>query len=325
MTLRLRTGFAILLCLLVAACGPAVEPTAAPAPGATALVPSPDAAAGATPLDKVEAAMAQQRIYAPAGDNAIEHYLALRQERPGDASLATALLELLPYALIGSEQAAARGDFTEARRLVELVARVDPASPALPRLRDRIAMAEAEATARVIEEAEAAKRLALQAMAAEAPAGTPVPPAGAAATPASASPAPAPARIAAPTPAVAPAVAPAVSASLPALPVAEPAPASAASVATTARVPPAMPQLISAPTPRYPLMALRRKIEGEVIVAFTIQPDGSVAAPRVVSATPAGTFDEAALVAARRWKFQPTAASLETSRMVRFRLPGAGS
>jgi protein TonB len=83
--------------------------------------------------------------------------------------------------------------------------------------------------------------------------------------------------------------------------------------------------LISAPPPRYPLTALRRKIEGDVTVAFTIRSDGSVASPRVVAATKPGLFDQAALAAASRWRFQAGAAPTEATRQLRFRLADAES
>ena len=65
---------------------------------------------------------------------------------------------------------------------------------------------------------------------------------------------------------------------------------------------------------------MRRKIEGRVTVQFTIQPDGSVASPSVVSADPPGVFDQAALAAARGWRFEPMGRAMGSVREVRFRL-----
>src|SRR5215831_13312261 len=42
------------------------------------------------------------------------------------------------------------------------------------------------------------------------------------------------------------------------------------------------------PNPRYPRAALRRRIEGSVLLEFAVDPDGHVVAPRVVDATPPG-------------------------------------
>ncbi|KFN50829.1 hypothetical protein N790_05040, partial [Arenimonas malthae CC-JY-1] len=153
----LRPLLCLPVLLLLSACAGESSPDAA-APAATAAAPVEAAPAPAAPTDEAglraaaASALSEQRLYSPVGDNAIEHYLALRALVPGDANIETALVELLPYALIGSEQAIARGDFTEARRLVGLVERADAELPALSRLRDSLVAAEAEAEA----EAEAA-------------------------------------------------------------------------------------------------------------------------------------------------------------------------
>ena len=314
----------VFLLMLLVACS-AQAPQAPSASGAdTGAAP---AVAAITDEDGLRAAAAkalsEQRFYAPAGNSALEHYLALRDLRPDDANLATALLELLPYAVIGIEQAVARQELDEARRLLGLLERADPQAPSLARLRDSIASAEASAqtaaaealamaqreeAARLAAEQAALSQAAADSAARNAARATPAPlPAAPAATVAPAptrpTPAPtAPAFVAAPV-----AASPAASASVPA---AAAAPASAAGV----------PRLISAPSPRYPIMAQRRKLEGQVVVQFTIQPDGSVASPRVMSADPPGVFDEAAIVAASRWRFEAGPRSVASSRVVQFRL-----
>ena len=50
---------------------------------------------------------------------------------------------------------------------------------------------------------------------------------------------------------------------------------------------------------------MMRRIEGQVRVAFTINPDGSVSDPEVIEAEPPGYFEQSALRAIRHWKFQP--------------------
>lgn len=55
--------------------------------------------------------------------------------------------------------------------------------------------------------------------------------------------------------------------------------------------------------PVYPEGALVRGIEGQVVVEFNLAEDGSVGNLRVVSATPAGVFDQAAIRAMRGWKY----------------------
>ncbi len=62
-------------------------------------------------------ALRDNRMYAPAGNNAVEYYLALREKQPQDAIVNSALTDLLPYTLIAAEQSIHRKDFDEARRL----------------------------------------------------------------------------------------------------------------------------------------------------------------------------------------------------------------
>lgn len=315
MTAILRaTLLASSLTFVLAACS---DPATAPAGEAPASATAAPAAATPAPTDEaglrqaVREATSAQRVYAPAGDNAIEYYLALRDLRPNDSAVATALMELLPYAVIGSEQAVGREDFAEARRLLGLIERADDSAPALSRLRESIAAAEANAARRLIAEAEAAKLREQQAAAAERErqlAEQAARQAPAAAAPVAAAP-----------------VAPPSAASTPPAPAAAQPRVSANGIGT--EVPPARvaapaalePRLISAPPPRYPLTAMRRKLEGQVTLEFTVEPDGSVSSPRVVSATPEGVFDEAALVAVSRWRFEPMPRAVTTRRQLQFK------
>lgn len=57
--------------------------------------------------------------------------------------------------------------------------------------------------------------------------------------------------------------------------------------------------------PEYPARAQSRGLEGWVQVRFTITPTGTVANPMVVNAEPKGMFDEAALKAIARWRYNP--------------------
>src|SRR5512133_2922037 len=84
-------------------------------------------------------AQREQRLYAPAGNNAMEYYLALRDKAPSDAAVTSALTDLMPYALIATEQSISRDDFIEAQRLYALMEKADPQAPALPRLKQSIA------------------------------------------------------------------------------------------------------------------------------------------------------------------------------------------
>ncbi|MES2605517.1 MAG: energy transducer TonB [Pseudomonadota bacterium] len=57
--------------------------------------------------------------------------------------------------------------------------------------------------------------------------------------------------------------------------------------------------------PEYPPRALSRGQEGWVQVQFTITENGSVADAIVVDASPKGVFDDAAIKAILRWKYNP--------------------
>lgn len=66
-----------------------------------------------------------------------------------------------------------------------------------------------------------------------------------------------------------------------------------------------------APTPRvraepvYPYRARQRGVEGFVELAFVVTETGRVREERVVGGAPQGVFEEAALQAVRRWRFDP--------------------
>ena len=57
--------------------------------------------------------------------------------------------------------------------------------------------------------------------------------------------------------------------------------------------------------PSYPAAARAGRVEGQVLVEFTIRPDGTVAEPEVLEARPAGVFDQVVLRAIRQWRFAP--------------------
>jgi protein TonB len=71
--------------------------------------------------------------------------------------------------------------------------------------------------------------------------------------------------------------------------------------AARAAVPAAIPG--QNPSPDYPAAAWRRGIEGTVLVRFTLTADGSVASCIVLASSGCIALDDAALAAARRWRF----------------------
>ena len=298
-------GLGIGAALCLAACGDAARPavvegSASPADG---MAGAGVVAAATAPYARAERALAAGRILAPAGDNAIEHYLDACAQQSERVRARAALAELQPYVLIAAEQAIARGDGREAARLQALIARIDSGAPALPRLRAGLDALVREQEARDADGAATAM---------------PSPAAGA--------PAAAVERIgatAAPEPVTSPTHAP------------EPPPAAAPATATVQAPPPSSlptppasrgveartPRLLQDAQPRYPLPALRARIEGEAQVAFTIQPDGSVRNARLLSSTPPGMFEASALAVAQRWRFEATGRAHDSRRTVHFRLP----
>jgi len=57
--------------------------------------------------------------------------------------------------------------------------------------------------------------------------------------------------------------------------------------------------------PVYPKRAMTRKIEGHVLLEFTVTEEGAVSDPVVVEADPPGVFDESALTAVRKFRYKP--------------------
>lgn len=286
---------------------------AAPTP-ATAVSPQVQSMAADQLRESATKALQDNRMYAPAGDNAVEYYLALREKQPQDATVNSALTDLLPYTLIAAEQGISREEFPEAQRLIALIEKVDPKAPALPRLKSGLETGMKTAANRSEQDAEQAKKLvedkAKQAaeqkrlaeqQTREAAAAQQIAAQQEAARQQTAE---AERQAAARRQAEAPAPTPAA-----------PRPAAAAAAAA-----PAAQSLrpISTPAPRYPPEALRAGTSGEVLVELTVGTDGSITASRVLRANPPRVFDREALNAVKRWRFEPVAAPVTTRRTLSF-------
>jgi protein TonB len=317
----LRWGIALALGLSLAACSKEeAAPTTAPAPppaqpaGPTAEELAAQEAAKAAlanlSVDELRSrgsqALREQRLYAPAGDSAMEYYLALREKSATpDASAESALIDLMPYAIIAAEQAIGREDFVEAERLRALIEKTDSQAPALPRITDSIARGQASVAERIAQEAAREEQrardaqAAAQRAAAEAAAAAAAPP-----PPVETAPEPAPEPVAQPTP--------------PPAPVAQPEPA------PEAAPPPPPPRAtgpiaIRTPQPSYPRSAIRSGVTGEVTVEITIGTNGSVSNVRVVRAQPRGEFDREVLSTVRNWQFEPMDEPAVITRTFTFR------
>ena len=313
----LRWAIVLILGVGLSACGKSDAPApvvAAPAAAANAAVQAAAeqqaAALAAMSEDELKKrggdALREQRLYAPAGNNAMEYYIALRKKsaKP-NASAESALIDLQPYAVIAAEQAITREDFVEALRLHHLIAVSDPQAPALSRIAEAISKGQQAASQRAttdatrtdqeVKAAEAARLLAQQQAQAAAAAPAPVIP----------TPAPTPAPVFRPPPEPTPA--PVVSAP-PA-----PAPVAAPSRNGSSLVP------VFAPQPSYPQDALNAGTAGEVVLSFTVNTDGSVSDLNVVSARPRGVFERGVRSSVSRWKFQPIDAPQTITRTFSFK------
>ena len=312
---------------LVACSGGDTAAPAAATDSATSSSAAPAAVAADLNLDelreKASAALRENRMYAPAGDNAIEYYLAVKEKAPDDRYVASALTDLLPYTLTAAELNITREDFEEANRLVSLIERVNAQAPALPRLKQAVADGQALVARRSDSENERAKREAeqrsaqqveqqrlAQQQAAEAAAARQLASLQQAAREASAreqaeqtEQQTAAARREAEQKAAAEAARLA---------------AARQSAATTAAASTPTLRAVSTPAPRYPADALRAGTAGEVLMEITVGTDGSVTNARVLRSQPARIFDREAMNAVRRWKYEPIAAPTTVRRTLAF-------
>jgi len=79
-------------------------------------------------------------------------------------------------------------------------------------------------------------------------------------------------------------------------------------------------QTISRVNPRYPRKAKIRKKEGYVQLQFQITKDGEVIEPTVIKSQPKGYFEDAAINAIKRWRFNPSDSSKNATITFNFRL-----
>jgi len=313
---------ALVLAFGLSACSPASEEAAPAAAPATATAVD-AAAANATEQttnalaalsvvelrEKANSALREQRLYGPTGDNAMEYYLAVREKSATpDVSAESALMDLMPYALIASEQAINSSDFVEAERLLALMNRTDAEAPSLTRIGDAIAAGRTAAAdrERLDTERTERERVAAEQRARDDATAT----AAQVAAPAPAIEAPAPAPAAAPAPVQPAAVQPAPVAAAPA-PVAAP---------TTAPARTGAPRAISTPQPPYPREAARSRTSGSVTVQYTIGADGRVTSVNVLRARPRGVFERTVEDTVKTWRFEAPGEAINQTRTFEFRM-----
>lgn len=261
---------------------------AAPAAGAAATVTEGAAQADLT-VDQLygeaRKAMADNRMVAPPGNNALEYYLRILDKQPDNTNAKDALRELFPFATAGVEDQINQGNTDEATRIMDLLTKADSSNYTLTILRSKMdakkKQAERDLAVKAQQEAAAAAAAARPQTAATTPE-TPATGAAAAApatSTAAATPRPAEVATATPAPTPAPAVAP---------------------QGETRDV-----RVVTAPRPVYPPAAARNGQSGWVEVEFTVAANGEVQNVRVVSSQPARVFDREAVRAIERAKFEP--------------------
>lgn len=283
---------------------------AAPAPGqasAQAAQTASQATSATTPnvasmsvgdlLKEARKAMQEQRLLAPAGNNAFEFYLSALQKDPNNQVAQDALRETFPFATPVAEQEINQRNFAEAQREIDLLSRADPSNYTLTILRSKLdaqrKLADREQQDQqrqqlAAQQSEQQKQAAATQQAAAAAQQT----ATAKPTPTAATPPPAPA-----TP--------------------KPAAPAAQQVASVNREP----QVTRQVPPRYPQEAARAGTQGWVDVEFMVTSQGTVVDAKVLDSQPRRLFDRAALEAVRQWRFQPALrAGVPTDSVLRQRI-----
>ncbi len=261
----------------VPAGGAPAAPDAAPAP---AELPVPEL------LKNASLAVNEERLATPAGNNAVEYYLAVLAQEPNNVQATQALVDIFPLVASIAEREITQRRVDEADRIVTLLDKASPGSYTVTTIKAKLDTLRTQqqreldqqqlAAERAAAEAAAAQAAAAQAAAAQA--GTDAPPGSAAASrPAPTAPTRAPQPIAA-TPA--------------------PAPAAPSGETRDARVVRQVP-------PEYPTQAARKRQTGWVELEFTVGADGKVKDVAVVRAQPPRVFDREAIRAVQQWTFEP--------------------
>lgn len=245
-------------------------------------------------LSEARKAVNEQRLLAPAGNNAFEFYLKVLEKQPGNQVAADALRETFPVGASVAEQSINQRDFNDAQRQIDLLAKADPANYTLTILRSKLdaqrklqdreqqQASDKEKAAQLAAQKAATDKAEADRQAAEAQQRAVAEQQQRAAQ----------ARLAQQQQAT----------DSSRQQQAAPATASAGDSAGSATHGPVLVRNVN---PRYPTTAVRANQEGWVEVTFTITPEGNVDDVKVLDAEPRHVFDRAAVEAVSRWKYQP--------------------
>ena len=305
-----QVGLAVSLSVALLACSQDESATpATPEVAGTSVTPTEQTRIGANlramTVDQLRAeltkANADTRLYAPAGSNAFEILLALRDKLPGDVGVSSQLIDASPMLIAAIEQASTQADGVEWERLMGLLREADASNPAIAKLeaerKNHLAAMARERAAAAAEQ----QRIAAQQKAAQEAARIKV-----------------------------------QSQTQSAQSAQRPAGNDRSSRTGTATKQPTVRELeeedrgtanpsaadlrpLSTPDPTYPREALRNGTSGEVTVELTVGRDGSVIAARVISSRPRGTFDSSALDAVRSWRYGAISAPMTIRKTFAFK------
>jgi protein TonB len=233
-------------------------------------------------LKSATAAVSEQRLVAPAGNNAMEFYLAVLDKDANNVQAKQAIVDIFPLSASIVEREIGQRHLDEADRIIKLLDRASPGSYTVTTIKSKLAAmrttVEKEQTQQLAAQ-QAAQQQAAQ-KAAEAAAAT-----AAAAKPPAKEPAKEPVAATTPPPA---ATAP------------PPPPTPAAPVGETRDA-----TIVRQVPPDYPPEAFRKRQEGWVELEFTVGVDGKVTNLQVARAQPSHVFDREATRAMQQWTFQP--------------------
>ena len=265
-------------------------------------------------MNAAQKALKEDRLVAPAGDNAFDYYLEVLKKSPNNRAAQDALRETFPYGAQTVDQTINQKDFAEAQREISLLASADPTNYTLTILRSKL-----DAARKVATQQQAAQQQAQQVSAAEK------------------------ARLAAAASVLKQQQAQAAlvrqqqdqAAALKqqqAQAAAQKQQAAALKQQQAQQAAQSLnreAQIVRQVPPQYPLNAARDGEQGWVDVEFTVNADGSVANAHVTDAQPRRVFDRAALDAVDRWRFKPALingrpAAVVLKRRVEFKLSGNG-
>jgi len=272
------------------AAGPATAPAATPAPAApVAAQPAPVPVVPELTVPELlkagSLALTEQRLVAPAGNNAMEYYLKVLEKDKANVHASQALVDIFPLAVNVVERSINQKQIDEADRMVKLLDQASPTSYTVTTIRSKL-----EAARSTVARELAATQLAQQQAATTAQAAAQQAAAQRAADAARpATPAPAPAQPVATAPAPPPVAPPPAPVPEPVAPVGE-----TRDVAVLRQVP-----------PDYPPDAFRKRTEGWVELEITVGADGKASSVVVSRAQPARVFDREAIRAVQQWTFQP--------------------